>query len=110
MELSSDVLPEGGSLRVSVDITNTGNYDCHEIVQLYIRDRYCRIARPDKELKDFRKVFIRKGETVHVSFTLTEDDLKYYDNNLSWSYEPGEFSVMVGPNSRDVQTMSFTAE
>ena len=44
------------------------------------------------------------------SFTLTEDDLKYYDNNLSWSYEPGEFSVMVGPNSRDVQTMSFTAK
>lgn len=109
-ELSSDILPAGGTLTVSLDITNTGNFDSHEIVQLYIRDRYSEIARPVKELKGFRRVFIKKGETVHVTFTLTGEDLKYYDSDMNLSYEPGEFDVMIGANSRDVQTLTFTAE
>ena len=110
MQLSADRLPAGGSLTVSLDVTNTGDYDSYETVQLYIRDRYSMTARPVKELKDFRKVFIKKGETAHVSFTLTGENLKYYDSDMNYGYEPGEFDVMVGSNSRDVQTLTFTAE
>ena len=95
---------------LSLDITNTGNFDSHEIVQLYIRDKYSEIARSVKELKGFKRVFIKKGETEHVTFTLSCEDLKYYDSDMNLSYEPGEFDVMVGANSRDVQTLTFTAE
>lgn len=108
--ISSPLLQKNGCIDVTVNITNTGDYDGTEIVQLYIRDPVAQIARPVKELKDFARVFIRKGETATVHFSITEDKLKYYNANLKYDYEPGEFIVMIGSDSRNVQELSFRAE
>lgn len=110
MRLSGDTLPKGGSLRVTVPVRNTGECDGTEVVQLYVHDVYADIARPVKELKGFRRVFLKKGETREVTFTLTADDLKYYNADLVYKYDCGEFDVMVGPNSRDTQCVRFRAE
>lgn len=110
MRLSSETLPKGGSITVTVPVKNTGGRDAAEIVQLYIRDRYADITRPVKELKGFRRVFLKQGESVDVTFTITDDDLKYYNAGLVYKYDAGEFEAMAGPNSRDVQAKPFTAE
>lgn len=104
------VLTKGGSLNVSIDVTNAGDHECDEIVQLYIRDRYASIARPVKELKGFERISLKKGDTNTVTFKITEDDLKFYNADLKYVYEPGEFEIMIGPNSSDVQTIKFIAE
>lgn len=106
--LSSDILASDGSLEVTVDVSNTGSFDGTEIVQLYINDPVASIARPVKELKAFRRVDIPAGKTVAVEFTITPDMLKYYDADLNYTLDPGEFNVMVGPNSNDVKTLKFT--
>ena len=108
--LSSDSLAPGERLTVTVPVTNTGACDGTEIVQLYLRDLYADIARPVKELKGFRRVFIKKGETSNVTFTLTTEDLKYYNADLVYKYDAGEFLVMVGPNSRDTREARFQAK
>lgn len=105
--LSSTILSENGKILISVDVTNTGNYDADEIVQLYIRDLVGSVSRPVKELKGFERICLKKGETKTVTFTLTSDDLKFYNQELEYKYEPGEFEVMVGPNSKNVQTLKF---
>lgn len=110
MHLSSETLSENGDLTVSVTVSNVGNYDGYEIVQLYLHDIYAEIARPIKELKGFERIFLRKGESREVKFIITAADLKFYNSELQYLYEPGEFDVMVGPNSRDVQTKRFKAE
>ena len=99
-----------GAVKVSVDVTNTGSCDGCEIVQLYIRDLVASISRPVEELKDFSRIHLAKGETKTVTFTITADKLKFYNSNLRLVCEPGEVEVMVGPNSRDVQTVKFTLE
>lgn len=104
MNLSSTNLKGNQTLKISLNITNSGNYDGEEVVQLYIRDLFGKVVRPVKELKGFQKVFIKKGETKTVSFTLTPEDLKFYDDELNFDWEGGEFDIMVGTNSRDVQT------
>ncbi|WP_288245066.1 glycoside hydrolase family 3 N-terminal domain-containing protein [uncultured Chryseobacterium sp.] len=104
MNLSSTNLKGNQTLKISVNITNSGNYDGEEVVQLYIRDLFGKVVRPVKELKGFQKVFIKKGESKTVSFTLTPEDLKFYDDELNFDWEGGEFDIMVGTNSRDVQT------
>ena len=81
-----------------------------EVVQLYIGDKLSSQPRPVKELKGFERVFLKSGESRDVKFVITEDDLKFYNSELHYVYEPGEFDVMVGPNSRDVQTKSFQAK
>lgn len=98
-QLSSDKI-----LTVSVDVTNSGNYDGAEVVQLYIRDMVGSITRPVKELKGFQKIFLKAGETKKVTFTITPEDLKFYNYNLVYDWEPGEFTIMIGGNSRDVQS------
>lgn len=105
--LSSSTLTENGQIQVSVDVTNTGNYDADEVAQLYIRDLVGSVSRPVKELKGFERINLKKGETKTVTFTITTDDLKFYNQELEYKYEPGEFEVMVGPNSKDVQTLKF---
>ena len=105
--LSSTILSENGKIQISVDVTNTGNYDADEIVQLYIRDLVGSVSRPVKELKGFERICLKKGETKTATFTLTPDDLKFYNQELEYKYEPGEFEVMVGPNSKNVQTLKF---
>lgn len=110
LQISSETLLKNGELTVSVTVTNKGNYDGYETVQLYLRDIYAEVARPMKELKGFERIFLKSGESRDVKFVITKDDLKFYNSELHYVYEPGEFDVMVGPNSRDVQTKSFQAE
>ena len=106
--LSSNTMTNNETISVSVDITNTGNYDADEIAQMYIRDLAASVSRPVKELKGFERISIKKGETKTVTFTITPEDLKFYNQELEYKNEPGEFEVMVGPNSKDVQTLTFT--
>lgn len=99
IKLSSTKTNANESIEVTVDVTNSGNYDGKEVVQLYIRDLVGSITRPIKELKGFQKVDIKKGETKTVSFKVTENDLKFYNSNLDFVCEPGYFEVFVGTNS-----------
>ncbi len=108
--LSSDVLPTGGLLEAKVTVTNTGSCDGYETVQIYIRDMFASAARPIKELKGYQKVFLKAGESKEITFTLTDDTLKFYNTSLEYVYEPGEFTVMIGPNSRDLKKKKFIAE
>lgn len=110
MVLNANSLSKGGALTVTVPVKNVGSCDGTEIVQLYIRDLYADIARPVKELKGFSRIFLKKGESRDVVFTLTEDDLKYYNAALEYKCDAGRFQVMVGPNSRDVQMKEFELE
>ena len=110
LQLSSETLPKNGNLTASVTVTNKGNHDGYETVQIYLRDIYAEVARPVKGLKGFDRIFLKKGESREVKFVLTEDDLKFYNSGLQYIYESGEFDVMIGTNSRDVQTKRFIAE
>ncbi len=96
------------SLQVSVTIANRGTYAAEEIVQLYTRDLVGSVTRPVKELKDFRKVQITPGEQKIVTFSITAEDLEFYDINMDFLAEPGDFLVMAGPNSSDLLTARFT--
>lgn len=100
--LSSTQLKGNQSLKVNVTVKNTGNYDGAEVVQLYIRDVVGSITRPVQELKGFQKLFLRTGETKIISFNITTNDLKFYNEALKYDWEPGEFEIMVGGNSADV--------
>jgi beta-glucosidase len=101
----SDVTLNGRT--ASVEVTNTGNYDADEIVQLYIQDPVASISRPVKELKGFRRVHLHKGETVKVAFEITDDMLKFYNAELNYVLEPGDFNIMIGPNSSDVRKVTL---
>lgn len=104
MNLSSNNLKGNQTLNISVNVTNSGNYDGEEVVQLYIRDLFGKVVRPVKELKGFQKVFIKKGETKTISFSLTPENLKFYDEQLNYDWEGGEFDIMIGTDSKNVQT------
>ena len=94
---------EKGFLPVSVDVTNTGNYDGEEIVQLYVADKVASMVRPVKELKGFQKVFIPKGQTKRVEFKLNVKDLGFWNSLMQYVVEPGTFEIMVGTNSEELQ-------
>ncbi|MET4105108.1 beta-glucosidase BglX [Hymenobacter sp. UYP22] len=106
-ELSTTTLPMNGTLDVKVTVRNTGNYDGEEVVQLYTRDMVGSISRPVQELKGFQKIMLKKGESRTLTFRLTPEDLKFYNTDLQFVAEPGDFQVMVGGNSRDVQMAPF---
>lgn len=99
LNLSSDKIAMNDSITISVDVTNTGNYDGKEIVQLYIRDLVGSVTRPVKELKGFKKIFLKKGQTETIIFTLTVEDLKFYNYDVDFIVELGDFEVFVGTNS-----------
>lgn len=107
LKLSDSSLAADGQLKVSVDVTNSGNYDGAEVVQLYIRDLVGSVTRPVKELKGFQKLFLKKGETRTVEFTLTEKDLRFYNGELKYVSEPGDFKVFVGTSSANTLEASF---
>jgi beta-glucosidase len=86
-----------------VNITNTGKFDGEEVVQLYIRDVTGSVVRPVKELKGFQKVKIKKGETKTISFRITTNDLKFYNYDLKYDWEPGEFDIMIGTHSAETK-------
>lgn len=99
MKISASKINSNETLKVSVDVSNTGNYDGKEVVQLYIRDVVGSVTRPIKELKGFQKVAIKKGEKQTITFEITQEDLKFYNSDLQFVAEPGEFEVFIGGNS-----------
>ncbi|KAB8154993.1 beta-glucosidase BglX [Kordia sp. TARA_039_SRF] len=107
LKLDKTSMSKNDTINVSVDITNTGNYDGKEVAQLYIRDVVGTVTRPVKELKGFQKVFIKKGETKTIRFTISVEDLKFYNANLDFVAETGEFQVAIGTNSDVALSKSF---
>ncbi|MCG8580273.1 MAG: beta-glucosidase BglX [Bacteroidales bacterium] len=108
LQLDKNTMSHGEELNITVEITNTGDYDGSEVVQLYIQDHVASVTRPVKELKAFEKVFIRKGETKTMHFTITEDMLAFYRKDMSFGTEPGTFTVFVGTNSDTLNQIEFT--
>ncbi len=106
--LSSANLDQNGELTASITVTNSGKYDGKEVVQMYIRDLVGSITRPVKELKGFEKIELKAGETKTVSFKITPELLKFYNYDLEYVFEPGDFDVMIGGSSQDVKTARFT--
>jgi beta-glucosidase len=107
VKLSSSEISMNESIKVTVNITNKGTRDGKEVVQLYVRDVIGSVTRPVKELKGFKKIDLKAGETKEVTFELTAVDLSFYNYDLKFVAEPGEFQVFVGGNSRDVKQASF---
>lgn len=103
IKLSSTSLKGKQTLAASVTVTNTGKYDGKEVVQLYIRDVVGSVTRPVKELKGFQKIELKAGESKTVSFSITPEDLKFYNYDLKFDWEAGDFQIMIGGNSRDVK-------
>ena len=110
LSLSSDKLRSGGKIEARVTVTNTGSRAGDEIVQMYIHDTAASIARPIKELKGFRRIHLEPGEQQIVTFEVDEELLKFYNADLRYVAEPGEFTLMVGPNSEDLQSKAFVLE
>jgi beta-glucosidase len=106
--LSSNNIKPGQLLHITTKVTNTGKYDGEEVVQLYTRQMVGSVTRPVEELKNFKKIFLKAGESQDVSFTISSNDLRFYDINMKYTYEPGDFKVFVGGNSRDVKEADFT--
>lgn len=110
MSLNSTKLKGNQILKVSVTLSNTGKYDGTEVAQLYIRDVVGSITRPVKELKGFQKVFLKAGESKTITFEITPELLKFYNNDLVYDWEAGEFQIMIGGNSHDVNVKSVNWE
>ena len=102
--LSAPTMGQDGSVTAMVTVTNTGKYDGAEVVQLYIRDLVGSITRPVKELKGFDKIFLKAGESKTVSFKITPELLRFYDYELNFVAEPGDFDIMIGGSSQSVKT------
>lgn len=104
VKLSAANLKGNQTLTATVTVTNNSNAEGKEVVQLYIRDLVGSVTRPVKELKGFQKISLNAGESKDVSFVITPEDLKFYNYDLKYDWEPGEFQIMIGTNSRDVKT------
>ena len=102
--LSAPTMGQDGSVTAMVTVTNTGKYDGAEVVQLYIRDLVGSITRPVKELKGFDKIFLKAGKSKTVSFKITPELLRFYDYELNYVAEPGDFDIMIGGSSQSVKT------
>jgi len=107
LKISTDKIDKEGSLEVSVDVSNKGPFDGKEIIQLYVHDKVACVTRPQKELKNFTKVLIKKGEMKTVKFTLSAKELAFYDIDFNKIIEPGEFDLWVGTNSADLIKSTF---
>lgn len=106
-QLSTGNMKLGDVLTASCDITNSGAYDAQEVVQLYIRDKVGSLVRPVKELKGFKKIMIKAGDTVRVNFTLTTDELAYWNADMQQRAEAGEFTVWIAPDSQSGEGTDF---
>jgi len=103
-ELHGDV----DRLTVSVLLSNIGAYDGEEVVQLYISDPAASVTRAVRELKNFKKVFLRVEQREEISFVITTDDLKFYNSNLDYIWEEGDFIIHIGPDSVNTQSVQVT--
>ena len=108
VKLSAANMAQNGEVKASVTVKNTGNREGKETVQLYIRDLIATSTRPVQELKKFQKISLKPGETKTVEFTITAEDLKYYNHDLKYVCEPGDFEIQIGPNCRDVKKQLLT--
>jgi beta-glucosidase len=104
--LSKKQLKGDEKLTATVSVTNTGKVAGEEVVQLYIQDPVASISRPVKELKNFKKVMLQPGEEKEITFEIGTGDLKFYNSLLKYDWEPGDFNIFIGTNSRDVKTSS----
>ena len=107
VKLSAPSMKAGGSITAKVTVTNTGKVEGKEVVQLYTRDVVGSLTRPVKELKGFQKISLKPGESKEVTFTISTEDLKFYNAELQFVAEPGDFQVFIGTNSRDVKSAEF---
>jgi beta-glucosidase len=107
LKISKSTISASEKVTLTVDVTNTGKRAGEEIVQLYIRDNVSSITRPVKELKDFKRIAIKAGETTQISFDITPEKLKFYDIELKEVIEPGSFDIMVGPSSKELKTVKL---
>ena len=108
LKLASDMLTVGGELLVTVDLKNTGRYDGVEVVQLYIQDKVGSVTRPVKELKAFRRVALKAGESTVVSFSLPVSELAFWGYDMTYGVEPGDFRLWVGTSSAEGLSADFT--
>ncbi|HVK97294.1 MAG TPA: beta-glucosidase BglX [Flavisolibacter sp.] len=109
IQLSSNTMNRtGAGIKATVTVTNTGAYNGDEVVQLYIHDPVASVTQPVKKLKGFQKVFLRQGESKQVTFNIGLEELKFFNSDLKWVAEPGEFKVFIGTSSSDVKEASFT--
>lgn len=99
LKISSPTMRKSGIVEVSVDVKNTGRRKGAEVVQMYIRDDFSSVTRPVKELKGFKKIWLEPGQTQTVTFTINSELLSFYDSNMKWVVEPGNFTIMVGTSS-----------
>jgi len=110
INLSNKTLKPGGKITATVNVTNTGTRSGKETIQMYTRQMVGSIGRPLKELKGFQQITLEPGETKKVTFSLSVDDLKFYNSDLKYVYEPGDFKVFIGTNSADVKEADFKVE
>ncbi|MDN3586840.1 beta-glucosidase BglX [Pedobacter aquatilis] len=108
IKLSSNTLTKGKSFTATIPVTNNGSVGGKEVVQLYTQDLIGSITRPVKELKGFQKIYLKAGETKNVTFSIAENDLKFYNSDLKFVAEPGDFKLYIGTNSKDVKEASFS--
>lgn len=110
IQLSDNVIKNGKPIKATVTVTNTGNYDGEEVVQMYIYDEVASVTQPVKKLKGFQKIFLKKGESKTVSFTISTEELKFYNSDLKWIAEPGKFKVYIGTSSADTKQADFVLQ
>lgn len=108
LKLSQNTLNTEGKIQVIVDVQNTGDVEGTEIVQLYVKDVVGSVTRPVRELKGFQKILLKAGEKKTVQFDITERDLRFYRNDMSFGSEPGEFEIYVGTDSNATLKASFS--
>lgn len=108
LKISQPTMQKDGSVTVAVDVKNTGSRGGAEVVQMYIRDDFSSVTRPVKELKGFEKVWLEPGESKTVKFNIQPDLLAFYDLDYNWIVEPGEFTIMVGASSENVDSIKLT--
>jgi beta-glucosidase len=107
-QLSSSTMKTNGTVTVSVDVKNTGNRKGAEVVQMYIRDDYSSVTRPVKELKGFKKIWLEPGQSQTVTFTINPELLSFYDADMKWVIEPGDFTIMIGTASDKTESVKLT--
>ncbi len=100
--MSKQKITKNETITVSFNITNTGKYAGEEVAQLYLRDKFASVVRPVKELKDFRKILLQPGETKTIHFIIGKEKLSFYNAQMKWGTEPGDFDVMVGTSSKKI--------
>jgi beta-glucosidase len=103
LKLNKKKIKTDETIEVSMKLTNTGKYTGEEVVQLYIRDRVGSVVRPVKELRDFQKIKLQPGETRDIHFTINKEKLSFFNDQLQWIAEPGEFDLMIGSSSQDIR-------